>query len=116
MFSRVASTFARKRSMTALSSSFKNVQVVYPAGHSYSRSMTTLEESATARCAWEKSCYYEMDFTVPDDALVFEAVQKFAAYDIGCLVTTNSKGEEILSTTLRIYYQMQMNDFHKNSE
>ena len=55
--------------------------------------MTTLEESQTARAAWEKSCYYEMDFTIGDECTVFEAVQKFAAYDIGCLVTTNDKGK-----------------------
>ena len=52
-----------------------------------------------------------MDFTIPDDALVFEAVQKFAAYDIGCLVTTNSKGEEIIFAVIpRIYLSNAMNN------
>ncbi len=56
------------------------------------RFMTTLEESPSAKSAWEKSCYFEMDFTVPEDATVYEAVQKFAAYDVGCLVTTDANG------------------------
>lgn len=93
MLSRVASTFARKRSMSAFVTSFKNAQIG-PKSNCLTRSMTTLEESQTARNAWEKSCYYEMDFTIKDESTVFEAVQKFAAYDIGCLVTTNDKGKK----------------------
>jgi len=54
--------------------------------------MVSLEESPTAKVAWEKSCYFEMDFTVSDDATVYEAVQKFAAYDVGCLITTDASG------------------------
>lgn len=34
-----------------------------------------------------------MDFTIPEDSTVYEAVQKFAAYDIGCLVTTDASGK-----------------------
>jgi CBS domain-containing protein len=55
--------------------------------------MTTLEESPSAKSAWEKSCYFEMDFTVAEDATVYEAVQKFSAYDVGCLVTTDGSGD-----------------------
>jgi predicted transcriptional regulator len=57
------------------------------------RSIGTLEESQTAKSAWKKSCYFEMDFTISEDASVYEAVQKFAAYDVGCLVTTDSAGK-----------------------
>ena len=56
------------------------------------RYMTTLGESNNAKRAWEKSCYFQMDFTINENASVYEAVQKFAAYDIGCLVTTDDKG------------------------
>eukprot|EP00558_Chaetoceros_sp_UNC1202_P004458 CAMPEP_0197232578 /NCGR_PEP_ID=MMETSP1429-20130617/839_1 /TAXON_ID=49237 /ORGANISM="Chaetoceros sp., Strain UNC1202" /LENGTH=162 /DNA_ID=CAMNT_0042690649 /DNA_START=114 /DNA_END=602 /DNA_ORIENTATION=+ len=55
--------------------------------------MAALEESASAKSAWEKSCYFEMDFTISEDAPVYEVVQKFAAYDVGCLVTTCANGE-----------------------
>jgi len=54
--------------------------------------MVTLEDSNTAKGAWEKSCYFEMDFTIPDTSSVYEAVQKFSAYDVGCLVTTDTTG------------------------
>merc|ERR550539_1823171 len=55
--------------------------------------MVTLEENPSAKSAWEKSCYFEMDFTVAEEATVYEAVQKFAAYDVGCLVTTCENGD-----------------------
>mmetsp|Transcript_8985 Transcript_8985/g.13810 ORF Transcript_8985/g.13810 Transcript_8985/m.13810 type:complete len:215 (+) Transcript_8985:143-787(+) len=57
------------------------------------RSMVSVAESPSAHEAWEKSCYVAIDFTIPDDHLVFEAVQRFAAYDIGCLITTGENGE-----------------------
>lgn len=56
------------------------------------RFMGTLKETASAKSAWEKSCYFEMDFSIAEDATVYEAVQRFAAYDIGCLVTLDAKG------------------------
>mmetsp|Transcript_18406 Transcript_18406/g.25949 ORF Transcript_18406/g.25949 Transcript_18406/m.25949 type:complete len:216 (-) Transcript_18406:7-654(-) len=57
------------------------------------RSMVSVAESSSAHEAWEKSCYVAIDFTIPDDHLVFEAVQRFAAYNIGCLITTGENGE-----------------------
>jgi hypothetical protein len=65
-----------------------------------SRSMATLEESQTAKSAWEQSCYFQMDFSISEDATVYEAVQKFAAYDVGCLVTTDANGECVLCVVL----------------
>uniref|UniRef100_A0A7S1XTH5 CBS domain-containing protein n=1 Tax=Phaeomonas parva TaxID=124430 RepID=A0A7S1XTH5_9STRA len=49
--------------------------------------------SSTASTAWEKSCYFKIDFKISQDASVYEAVQKFAAYNIGCLVVM--KGDEV---------------------
>ena len=34
-----------------------------------------------------------MDYTINENLSVYEAVQKFAAYNVGCLVTTNDEGE-----------------------
>lgn len=84
MLSRTA-TFSR----TASSLMAKNASA---ASKITPRFMTTIEESTSARSAWEKSCYYEMDFRISEDATVYEAVQRFAAYDIGCLVTTDASG------------------------
>ena len=63
--------------------------------------MSALEDFPSAKSAWEKSCYFEMDFTIPEDASVYEAVQKFAAYDVGCLVTMNTEGKSFLSRVAR---------------
>lgn len=39
------------------------------------------------------SGYSEIDFTINETSTVYEAVQKFAAFNIGCLVTVDSAGE-----------------------
>lgn len=56
------------------------------------RSMVTIQESPSAHDAWKKSCYFEIDYAISENAMMYEAVQKFSAYDIGCLVTTNDEG------------------------
>jgi hypothetical protein len=38
------------------------------------------------------SGYSEIDFTIPEGATVYEAVQKLAAFNIGCLVTVDAAG------------------------
>ena len=55
----------------------------------------TVKEGLTATDAWNKSCYSEIDYTISEDVPVYEAVQKFAAYNIGCLVTTDKDGKAI---------------------
>jgi predicted transcriptional regulator len=52
----------------------------------------TIGEAITAGDAAELSGYSKIDFSINEDSLVIDAVQKFAAFNIGCLVTTNSKG------------------------
>jgi len=58
-----------------------------------SRSFATVKEGLTATDAWDKSCYSEIDYTINEDLNVYEAVQKFAAYNIGCLVTVDGAGK-----------------------
>ena len=53
----------------------------------------TVKEGLTATDAWNKSCYSEIEYTVNENDPVYEAVQKFAAYNIGCLVTVNDEGQ-----------------------
>ena len=52
----------------------------------------TVRDAATAHDALKFSGYSEIDFTIQEDAPVYDAVQKFAAYNIGCLVVTDSSG------------------------
>jgi predicted transcriptional regulator len=56
------------------------------------RAMTTVREAATADDALKFSGYQSIDFTIKDNASVYDAVQKFAAFNIGCLVTTDEAG------------------------
>ena len=91
MFQRSAASLARK--CLKPSSALSSKTLLSPMYGQSARTIGTLEESQTAKSAWEKSCYFEMDFTIPEEASVYEAVQKFAAYDVGCLVTTDSSGK-----------------------
>jgi hypothetical protein len=59
---------------------------------SASRSVTTVAEAATADDALKFSGYQQIDFKIKDTASVYEAVQKLAAFNIGCLVTTDEAG------------------------
>lgn len=81
MLSRAATSFAR-RSVVASS-------IAAP------RALTTVSEAigATADDALKFSGYQSIDFTIREDAPVYDAVQKFAAYNIGCLVTTDAAGK-----------------------
>lgn len=56
--------------------------------------LTTVAEAVrTAEDALKHSGYSSIDFTIDQDAKVYDAVQKFAAFNIGCLVTTDKEGE-----------------------
>lgn len=55
--------------------------------------MVTVKEGLTATDAWNKSCYSGIDYTISEDLPVYDAVQKFAAYNIGCLVTVDGDGK-----------------------
>jgi len=63
-----------------------------PATRPTTRSMVTIAEALTAEDARAISCYSEIDYAVSENAPVLDAVQKFAAYNIGCLVTTDDEG------------------------
>mmetsp|Transcript_41749 Transcript_41749/g.71431 ORF Transcript_41749/g.71431 Transcript_41749/m.71431 type:complete len:190 (-) Transcript_41749:214-783(-) len=54
---------------------------------------TSVKEGLTATDAWNKSCYSEIDYTIDESLPVYDAVQKFAAYNIGCLVTVDGDGK-----------------------
>jgi len=67
--------------------------------------LTTVQEAAsasrTADDALKYSGYQSIDYTIKEDATVFDAVQKFAAFNIGCLVVTDSAGEYTLFRRIR---------------
>lgn len=53
---------------------------------------SSVEQTVTATDAFKKSCYLEINFAINEDSTVYEAVQQFAAFDIGALVTTDGTG------------------------
>ena len=55
--------------------------------------MTSKVGDRTAEHAWNKSCYSGIDYTISEDANVFDLVEKLAAYDVGCLVTKDKEGK-----------------------
>ena len=55
--------------------------------------ITDVSQHASASTAWEKSCYNKIDYTIEDNLSVYEAVQRFSAYNVGALVTTDEAGK-----------------------
>jgi len=60
------------------------------------RSFTTVADAATADDALKFSGYSTIDFTIKEDVPVYDAVQKFAAFNIGCLVTVDGTGTSVM--------------------
>jgi hypothetical protein len=88
MFS-IASQVARRCATGSAVASAARHQLQLRAGFAQ-----TVKEGLTATDAWSKSCYSDMDYTINENLPVYEAVQKFAAYNVGCLVTTDDEGEK----------------------
>ena len=80
MFSRIAPIVARTatRSTTLAATA--------------SRGFATVGEAITAGEAAKLSGYSNIEYRINEDAMVIEAVQQFAANNIGCLVTVNDAG------------------------
>ncbi|KAL7434448.1 hypothetical protein ACHAXM_004079 [Skeletonema potamos] len=87
MFS-IASQVARRCATGSAVASAARHQLQLRAGFAQ-----TVKEGLTATDAWSKSCYSDMDYTINENLPVYEAVQKFAAYNVGCLVTTDDEGK-----------------------
>jgi len=77
MLSRISPIVARVARSTSLAA---------PASIRGIASITTAGEAA------KLSGYSNIDFRIKEDAMVIEAVQQFAANNIGCLVTVNDSG------------------------
>lgn len=86
MFSRASSTILRRAVVPRAPLLSCNNRLV-------SRSLVTVREALTAEDARSVSGYSSIDYTISENATVYEAVQRFAAFNIGCLVVTNDAGE-----------------------
>mmetsp|Transcript_24209 Transcript_24209/g.41149 ORF Transcript_24209/g.41149 Transcript_24209/m.41149 type:complete len:195 (-) Transcript_24209:246-830(-) len=87
MLSRFSVPVARRvLTSSSLSSSGRSSSV-------HVRTFTSVNQALTADDAWKKSGYVEIDYTINDDAFVYDAVQKLAGFNIGCLVTVDNDGQ-----------------------
>jgi hypothetical protein len=49
----------------------------------------------TAIQLFERSCYYNIDFRIKEDSLCKEAVERFTAFNVGCLAVTNDTNKVV---------------------
>jgi hypothetical protein len=75
MLSRVSTTFTRR-------------SLAFSASRAASSTV-----GATASDALKFSGYSEIDFFINEESPTYDAVQRFAAFNIGCLVTTDAAGK-----------------------
>mmetsp|Transcript_9838 Transcript_9838/g.9506 ORF Transcript_9838/g.9506 Transcript_9838/m.9506 type:complete len:203 (-) Transcript_9838:181-789(-) len=93
MLSRISSTVVRqcantlKTTNVASSSNLLKKKNLF---HQQCRTLATPAGPVSANDLWKRSCYFEMDFTINEESMVDEVVNRFSAYDIGCLVTVDS--------------------------
>ena len=105
MLSACASSIARAASArTLLSSHQRLLQASSSAAVSsiHLRTVTSEVGDRTAEHAWNKSCYSGIDYTISDDATVYDMVEKLVAHDVGCLVTKDAEGKTLLEGRLKI--------------
>ena len=57
------------------------------------RGFATAGETLTAGDAAKLSGYSNIEYRINEGAMVIDAVQQFAAHNIGCLVTVNDAGK-----------------------
>ena len=87
-------TFRYDKMMLATCTRTMGGRLLRPSVTVAARGVQTLGDAkATANCAWKKSCYSGIDYTINEDCAVIEAVEKLAAYNVGALVTTDAQGK-----------------------
>lgn len=63
----------------------------------FRRSFSTVNTifKPSALNVFEKSCYYKLDFKISEEASVREAINRFAAFKIGCLAVVNKENKVV---------------------
>jgi CBS domain-containing protein len=51
--------------------------------------------NVSAMSVFKNSCYHKIDFKINEDAPVNQAIQRFAAFNIGCLAVTDIKNNVV---------------------
>jgi predicted transcriptional regulator len=58
-------------------------------------STATSKNTVSALSVFKNSCYHKIDFKISEDNTANNAVQRFAAFNIGCLAVTDSKNNVV---------------------
>eukprot|EP00565_Helicotheca_tamesis_P005849 CAMPEP_0185729210 /NCGR_PEP_ID=MMETSP1171-20130828/4590_1 /TAXON_ID=374046 /ORGANISM="Helicotheca tamensis, Strain CCMP826" /LENGTH=216 /DNA_ID=CAMNT_0028397997 /DNA_START=38 /DNA_END=688 /DNA_ORIENTATION=+ len=107
MLSRAVTSIALRRGIASCSTNFTQTSSVlsnssrtsnnnnhFSAAQTSSRrsfSAPSVEETL-ASDAYAASCYVEIDYTINDESSVYDCVERFSAFNVGCLVTTDNDG------------------------
>jgi hypothetical protein len=67
-------------------------KVIFPRNSS---SSSSLNSSISALNVFEKSCYYNVDFKINENATAKEGVIRLSVFDVGCLAVTNESNNVI---------------------
>ena len=104
--------FARRSLISVTSSKVLSASIARPAvsqqrlfSDKQNYTIDPLDE--TARSALAKSCYVSINWKINENALVYEAIQRMAAYKIGALAVTND-AEEVIGVVSERDYLMKV--------
>jgi CBS domain-containing protein len=61
----------------------------------FSRKFSSIVTPISAIEVFKKSCYHKIDFKINEDSTVQEAVNRFTAFNIGCLAVTDNNNKVV---------------------
>lgn len=79
------------------------------------RKMSSTTMPVSAMDVFKKSCYHKIDFKISEDSPVQEAVNRFTAFNIGCLAVTDSN-DKVIGVCSERDFITKVASLRKNSE
>jgi predicted transcriptional regulator len=61
----------------------------------FSRKFSSIVTPVSAMDVFTKSCYHKIDFKINEDSPVQEAINRFTAFNIGCLAVTDNNNKVV---------------------
>jgi CBS domain-containing protein len=61
----------------------------------FSRKFSAIVTPVSAMEVFKKSCYHKIDFKINEDSPVQEAINRFTAFNIGCLAVTDNNNKVV---------------------
>ena len=79
------------------------------------RSMSVMTTPVSAIDVFKKSCYHKIDFKINEESSVQEAVNRFTAFNIGCLAVTD-KNNKVVGVCSERDFITKVASLRKNSD